>query len=325
MVTAFAPATVSNVAVGFDILGFPIEPQCEPLGDYVTIERDNTNLAICVQAIHGVVSDLPYGPLANTATVALLKMQSELKLNFGMHVTIKKGIAKGSGLGGSAASAVAAVVAANHLLERPLPKEALLAFALAGEVVASGTLHADNVGPSLLGGLQLIHSLEPIPKLITLPIPQGVKCVLVHPKLEVATKMAREVLAATVPLHTYVQQSALLASFIAACYRSDFPLLKSSLQDLIIAPQRAHLIPNFYAVQAKALEAGAMGCSISGAGPTIFSLVEDASGDGGDGGQAERVRLAMVEQFTMVGLATTSWIGEISTEGARVVDGESKR
>ena len=311
-VTAFAPATVANVAVGFDILGFAVEAA----GDEVTVAasaREGVRVVSVTDAT-GTLPDgaIPLDPARNTATVGLLRLLEDVRPGFGLDVGVRKGIALGSGMGGSAASAVAALVAANALLERPLAKETLLAYALAAERVASGAAHPDNAAPSLFGGLTLIVSIDPL-RLVRLPVPRGVLAVLVHPRVRVDTRDARAVLSPTVPLADHVRQSAHLAGFVAACYTDDPGLLEATLRDLVIEPQRAALIPGFAAVKSAALDAGALGASISGSGPSVFAWVDSESAAG-------RVRAAMVGAFEAGGVdEVDSWVSPVSEEGARVV------
>ena len=217
-----------------------------------------------------MVTDLPLEAAANTAGVALLRMREALGLPFGMAVRIDKGIPLKAGLGGSAASAVAAVVAANALLETPLDRIALLKFAMQGEAVASGSLHADNIAPSLYGGLVLTVGIDE-PQISSIPVPADVRCVLVHPDLHVATREARRILRPTCALGDVVWQSANLAGFITGCFLDDLELIRASLEDVLIEPQRRVLIRGFDAVKRAARDAGALGCSISGAGPTMFA------------------------------------------------------
>jgi len=222
-----------------------------------------------------------------------------------------KGIPLGSGLGGSAASAVAAVVAAAALVDRPLDRTQLLKFAMQGEAVASGSVHVDNIAPSLFGGLVLTVGVDN-PHVKPIPVPESVRCVLVHPHMVVATREARAILGKTITLSDSIWQQANLAGFLAGCFTSDLPLIRESLLDVIIEPQRQVLIPGFAAVKQAALGAGALGCSISGAGPTLFAWVEAP--------QAEAVRDAMVEAFRAHGLESDSWVSAIDRQGARVVD-----
>lgn len=310
--TAFAPATVANVAVGFDVLGFAVES----VGDTVTVstteEPSVTVLGITSEGgAHGF-QEIPSDPARNTATVGLTALREELKLGFGFEVSIVKGIALGSGMGGSAASAVAGLVAANSLLERPLDSAALLHFALIGEQAASAAFHPDNVAPCLFGGLTLVTSMSP-PRYVSLPVPEKILTVLAHPHGRIDTRAARKMLRAEVPLANHVRQSASLAGFVAACYTNDYELLGESLRDVIIEPQRAPLIRGFAEVKSAAMEAGALGASISGSGPTVFALVTSEE-------TAERVRRAMVTAFAEHGAAEAdSWISPVSTRGARTI------
>jgi homoserine kinase len=303
--TAFAPASVANVAIGFDILGFSVNA----LGDTVTVARSATP-GVRVLGIRGVAEDLPLEAEKNTAGRALIALCETLKLPFGMEMTIEKGIPLSSGLGGSAASAVAAVVAANALLDEPLPKIDLLKFAMQGEAVASGSMHADNISPSLFGGLVLTVGIEH-PRVKQIPVPKGIQAVIAHPHMFVSTKAARAILSRTVNLSDFVWQTANLAGFISGCYTDDLDMIRASFQDVVIEPQRQLLIPGFADIRNAAMAAGALGCSISGAGPTMFALCLDADAQG--------VRNAMVSQFARQDLKVDDWIVAVQSEGARVV------
>lgn len=303
---AFAPASVGNVAVGFDILGFSVDA----LGDRVTVSRSDTP-GVQIASARGVVDDLPTEPALNTAGKALLAMQQALHLPFGFAVEIEKGIPLGSGLGGSAASAVGAVVAANALLDRPFTKIELLKFAMQGEAVASGSLHVDNIAPSLFGGLVLTVGIDD-PRVKQIPAPAGVRAVIVHPRMFLSTKQARAMLKAGVNMSDFVWQTANLAGFIAGCYTDDLDLIRASLEDVVIEPQRQSLIPGFAAVRAAAMGAGALGCSISGAGPTMFAWALEA--------EAPAVRDAMCAAFAAREIEVDQWIIGLKSEGARVVN-----
>jgi homoserine kinase len=298
---AFAPATVANVAVGFDLLGFPIEG----VGDRVTVERLDAR-EVRVAGVTGC--DLPTDPLRNTATVGLVRLIEERDLAHGFAVSIEKGIPLGSGMGGSAASAVGAIVAASALLDQPLTAAEQLRYALFGEEAASGSRHADNAAPCLLGGLTLTRSSEDV---VPIPVPAMIRCVLVHPHARLDTRAARAVLRREVPLADHVRQSANLAAFIAGCFTNDLALIGRSLVDLIVEPQRAPLIRGFAAVKRAALDAGALGCSISGAGPSLFAWATDDA--------AAAIGAAMVGAFAAEGVPADAWISPIAAQGARVV------
>jgi len=304
-VTAFAPASVGNVAVGFDILGHTVED----VGDRVTLRRV-AEPGVRIASIRGVVSSLPLDPEANTAGKALLALAAAAGVDHGFEMSIEKGIPLASGLGGSAASAVAAVVAGNALLARPFEKLALLRFAMAGEVVASGSVHVDNVAPALFGGLVLTVGIEN-PRVKQVPVPAGIRCVLVRPHMALATREARAVLRRSCELSDVVWQTANLAGFLAACYTGDLALLRASFEDVLIEPQRQSLIPGFKAVKQAALGRGALGCSISGAGPTLFAwcMAPDA----------EPVCAAMTAAFAEHGLQSDRWISAIEPTGARIL------
>ena len=312
-VTVFAPATVANVAVGFDILGHAIEG----VGDEITLERAAAREVVIESIEPGnsgpsaeELAQLPRDPARNTATVGILRLIEEQALGHGFRVRLKKGIPLGSGMGGSAASAVGGVVAANRFLERPLGSEELLRYALMGEAVASGAAHPDNAAPCLYGGLVLAHSDLGV---VSLPTPPGLLCVLLHPHARLDTRTARGVLGRDVSLQGHVNQSAKLAGFLAAIFKGDLSLLKRSFHDELIEPQRAHLIPGFEEVKQAALHAGALGCSISGSGPSIFAWV---AGDA----VAARVRDEWMALLAGRGMHADAWTSPIGSRGAAVIE-----
>lgn len=304
--TAVAPASVGNVAVGFDVLGHSVQE----IGDRVTARRTSTP-GVRITAISGTATDLPTSTELNTAGMGVQTMVRELELGFGIELEIVKGIPIGSGLGGSAASAVAAVVAANALLPTPLSKLELLKFAMRGEQVASGSAHLDNLAPALFGGLVLTVGIDN-PNVKQIPVPPGVRCVLVHPHLLLSTREARRVLNRSVDLSEVVWQSANLGGFITGCFTGDLELIRESLKDVIIEPQRQWLIPGFKEVKAAALRRNALGCSISGAGPTIFAWCEER--------HAQEIRDSMMSAFAAHQLASDAWISTLDSTGARVID-----
>ena len=304
--TAFAPASVGNVAIGFDILGFAVET----LGDRVMVTR-RAAPGVAIAAVRGIAGQLPQEPHDNTAGRALLAMQEALQPAFGFVLEIEKGIPLGSGLGGSAASAVAAVVAANALLDVPRSLPELLKFALAGEAVASGgARHVDNIAPSLYGGLVLTVGID-APRVKQIPVPAAVRAVVVHPHMFLATARARAILKGSVELSDFVWQTANLAGFISGCYTDDLDLIRASFEDVVIEPQRQALIPGFQEVRRAAMQAGALGCSISGAGPAMFAWALEA--------QAAAILEAMRREFEAKGLASNGWIVDVRGGGARVV------
>lgn len=301
--TSFAPASSANLAVGFDIMGHSLSH----LGDRVTASRGSRP---GVRVVSSGGEDIPSDVNFNTASAGVLQMVEDLNLDFGIELRIEKGIPLGSGIGGSAASAVGGVVAANALLDEPLSTGHLLRYAMLGEAVASGALHADNVGPALFGGLVLIRSAEGN-DVLQLPVPQSLRSVVVLPKLRVDTRTARAVLPATFLRSQVVQQTANLAGFVTALFKEDLALISRSMQDVLVEPHRAALIPGFFAVQSAALDAGALACTISGGGPALFAWCD------GDAA-AEPVKKAMVEAFARHQLASTAWVSRVDAPGARI-------
>src|SRR5690606_14119350 len=241
--TAFAPASVGNVAVGFDVLGHSFDA----IGDRVAARRI-AEPQVRIASITGSAVELPLDAQRNTAGMAAFSMVRDLGLDFGVELAIEKGIPLGSGLGGSAASAVAAVVAANALLPQPLSKLELLKFAMKGEQVASGSVHVDNIAPSLFGGLVLTVGIDN-PNVKQIPVPASVRCVLVRPHMMLSTREARKILNRSIDLSDVIWQSANLAGFLTGCFTGDLQLIRESLEDVIIEPQRKVLIPGFQDVK----------------------------------------------------------------------------
>jgi homoserine kinase len=301
---AFAPASVGNVAVGFDLLGHAIEGA----GDTATVRRIEAP-EVRIAAITGTDFELPLDPPANTAGRALIAMREALGLDYGFEIEIEKGIALGSGMGGSAASAVAALVAANALLDEPLRTEALYPFALEGEAVASGGRHGDNIGPMLLGGLVLALGDQ---DLIRIPVPQGLTCCLVHPDFVLETRRAREALRTAYALSEFVAQSSAFAGVLSGCWSGDLDRIGRHLHDVLVEPRRAPLIPGFAAVQQAALDAGALGASISGAGPSVFAWFADAA-------SAKAAAAPMQAAFREAGLSSQAYVSPVDSPAARVL------
>jgi homoserine kinase len=300
-IKVFAPASVANVACGFDVLGFALERP----GDEIIVRFSDTK-GLKITKITG--GKLPYEAEKNTAGYAALTLLEHLdESGCGIEMEIHKKMPFGSGLGSSAASAAGAVVAINELLRRPLEKRDLLKFAVLGESIASGSIHADNVAPSLLGGFTLVRDSDTL-DVHRIHTPRGLYATVVYPKVEVLTKEARAMLKTEVPLKDMVKQSANLGAFILGMFNSDFGLIQRSLQDLIIEPQRAQLIPHFYAVKEAAYTEGVLGCSISGSGPSVFALSENSL-------IAERAGLAMQKIYEKNKIPCELYISPINMEG----------
>ncbi|UBB23689.1 homoserine kinase [Pseudoxanthomonas japonensis] len=301
--SAFSPASVGNVGVGFDILGHVIEGA----GDTVHVRRIAAP-EVRIADIRGATVDLPRDVLGNTAGAALISLLEAEHPGFGFEIEIEKGIPLGSGMGGSAASCVAALVAANALLPRPLSREALYPHALVGEAVASGGRHGDNLGPMLLGGLVLSTA----DRLVPIPVPEAWHCVLVHPDAVLETRRARAALAGAYELKEFVAQSAHLALLLAGCQRGDATLVREGLNDVLIEPRRAPLIGGFDAAKAAALAAGAMGASISGAGPSVFAWFESRA-------RAEAAAPGIQAAFAAAGFDSQAWVSPIAAPAARLL------
>jgi homoserine kinase len=308
-VTVFAPATVANVAVGYDILGFAIRRP----GDRIVARRTTAHRGVRITSITGTGDKrLPPETEKNTAGVAAQRLLDHLGMSeVGIELEIHKEMPFGSGLGSSAASAAGAAVAVNELLGAPLTRESLLYFTVQGEEVADGSFHADNVAPCLVGGITLIRSNDSL-DVHHLPVPASLHVAVVHPEIEVLTREARAVLSSTVELSTVIRQMGNLASTVIALYTEDLPLLGRSLRDHIIEPQRKGMIPGFDRVQRSALERGALGCSISGAGPSMFALC--------DGGYlAQAVGQGMQAAFREEGINSQVYVSPINQRGVQII------
>ncbi|MBN8714501.1 MAG: homoserine kinase [Xanthomonadales bacterium] len=300
---AFAPASVGNVGVGFDLLGHSVTGA----GDRAQVRRI-AEPVVRIATIRGCVSELPLEPSRNTAGAALLSLRHALGLDHGFELVLHKGIALGSGMGGSAASCVAALVAANALLPQPQAREALYPFALDGEAVASGSRHGDNIGPMLLGGLVLATR----ERLVRIPVPDAWHCALVHPHAVLETRRARAVLDGGYALREFVAQSANLALVLMGCERGDADLVRAGLSDVLVEPRRAALIANFARVKQAALDSHALGASISGAGPSVFGWYANHA-------DASAAALAMRAAFAEAGLTSDAWVSPINGPAAGLI------
>jgi homoserine kinase len=307
MIAAYAPATVSNVACGFDVLGFALD---EP-GDVVMAAPVDTP-GVAILDITGDGGRLTRDPRKNTAGAAAAALLAHLQTARGVALTIHKGLPLESGIGSSGASAVAAVVAVNELLGRPVSSDVLLTCAMAGEMAGCGAAHPDNVAPSLLGGFVLARSVQPA-DVVPLPVPDGLACALLHPHLSVHTGTARALLGDTVALPVAVRQWANLGALVAALFTSDRRLLSRSLVDLVAEPKRAVLVPGFYDIKAAAVQAGALGCSLSGSGPSMFALASSID-DARAAGQAMQHAFAQHS-----GVGSEVFVSLVGRAGARVV------
>lgn len=308
LVRAFAPATVSNVGCGFDVFGLALERP----GDEVTVRRGGgpNHLRLRVAGDGGRV---PTDPARNSAAVAARAVRERLGVQDGLDLTVHKGLPLASGLGGSAASAVAGAVAAHVLLGGGLDETALLGCALAGEQLGSGAGHPDNAAPALAGGFVLAMPGDPV-RIVRLPVPDGLVVAVARPRMEVETARARAILDDTVPLAAAVRQWGSTAGLVAALYEEDWELLARSVHDAVAEPVRALLVRGFEAVKARALEAGAAGAGLSGSGPSVFALCRGRS-------VAERVAQAMADGFREeAGADSQRIVSPVGRTGARVLE-----
>jgi homoserine kinase len=304
--TAFAPATVSNVACGFDVLGFALDAP----GDEVTARL--TPGGVTIEDISGDGGRLPREASRNTAGVAALALLARLGDRRGVALRIRKGLPLSSGLGGSAASAAAAVVAVDALLDAHVPVDALIACALEGERLGAGSAHADNIAPAICGGFVLVRCPDP-PDVLPLPVPAGLTAVVVHPDLEIETALARDLLGDTVLLADAVRQWANMGALVDGLHRGDFALIARALEDRIAEPRRARLVPGFAVIKRAAADAGALGCSLSGSGPSLFALCAGAD-------IAARVADAMTAAVrSEIAGDPQTYVSPIASRGARVL------
>ena len=306
-IKVFAPATVANVTCGFDVLGFAVENP----GDEIIVKAC-AKPGVVIKEIKGDAGRLSHSVHENTATISILNYLDHLEMDAGLEVYLHKKMPFGSGLGSSAASAVAGVFAVNELLGQQLDTEALLKFALEGERVASGSAHADNVAPSLLGGFVLIRSYDPL-DIIKIKTPEKLHAVIIHPEIEINTKDARNILKKNVPIKSAIRQWGNVGGLIAGLTMNDFGLISRSMEDVIIEPVRSMLIPGFDQVKSSAMEAKALGCGISGSGPSMFALSTDAD-------QAIEIGKAMKNEFEQIGIKSEIFISKINQQGPIILD-----
>ncbi len=303
-IKVFAPASVANVAVGFDILGFALENP----GDEIIV-REGTKPGLVITEIQGAGGKLPFDVMKNTAGYAAYRLLEHIgETDRPLEMEIHKKMPFGSGLGSSAASAAGGVFAVNEFLHTGLNKYDILRFAVEGEQIADGAFHADNVGPSLLGGMLLIRDNDTL-DVKKLHIPHGLCVAVIYPHVEILTRESRGILTPQVSFKDVIKQNGNLGAFIAGMYTSDFDLISRSLQDLLVEHQRAHLIPHFYEMKELALSAGALGFSISGAGPSMFALCDNS-------GKAEAVTEAAERLFKLKKVPVTTYLSKINHEGA---------
>lgn len=302
-IRAFAPATVANVCCGFDVLGFAVDA---PADEVIVSLKDQPG--VVVEKIDGDEGRLSKESHKNTASVAVLSLLKELRSNQGVSIHLIKRLPLGSGMGSSAASAVAALVAVNHLLGEPLSRKQLVVHAMEAERVACGSAHADNAAPSLMGGFVLVRSYDPL-DIIPVPCQADLVCTLIHPHIELKTLDSRKVLRQSIQLKDSIAQSGNLAALMIGLGSADYSLISRSLEDVIAEPVRSVFIPGFNNLKAKVLASGSLGFGISGSGPTVFVLSKNRS-------EAERSGGIAVEHFKSQGLESEFFISGVNMKGA---------
>jgi homoserine kinase len=299
-VTIFSPASIANVGPGFDIMGFAIDNP----GDKIVLEtiREGSH-----RILNKTEFDLPLDPEKNAATVSLSAFLKHIGSRQKFLVTFLEKIQPGSGIGSSAASSAGSVFGANLILNEPLSRKELVPFAMKGEQAASGSAHADNVAPVILGGFVLIRSYDPL-DLIEIPSPADLFCTVIHPEIQLATKESRRILKGNVPLNLAVTQAGNAAGLITGLLRSDYNLIRNSLHDVIAEPARSFLIPGFDKLKEASMKAGALGSSISGSGPSVFSLCKGRK-------SAEAVAKSLKKVFDSMEIPNNVFISGINHEG----------
>lgn len=303
-ISIFSPATVANVSCGFDVLGFCLDT----IGDKMVI-RQTKQKGIRITKIEGY--DLPYETEKNVAGVSALALIDDLQPDCGFEIEIYKHIKPGSGIGSSSASAAGSVFAINELLGHPYNKTELTGFAMKGEALASGSEHADNIAPAIFGGFTLVRSVNPL-EILELPSPKNLYAVIIHPQIEIKTSESRAILPLQIPLQDAITQWSNVGSLVHALHSEDYDLLSKSLIDVIIEPYRSQLIPHFETVRRTALSNGALGCGISGSGPSIFSLCHGKD-------KAKCVAQAITKEYVKTGISFEIYVSEINTKGIKIL------
>ncbi len=302
-IKVFCPATIANISCGFDVLGVALDS----VGDEMIV-RKVPEKGIRINKITG--QNLPFETKKNVAGVAALALMEEFDGRpLGFEIEIHKKIKAGSGIGSSAASSAGAVWAINELLGRPFSKLDLVKFAMQGERLASGVAHADNVAPALFGGFTLVRSYEPL-DVIPIPSPDELHATVIHPQIEVKTSDSRSVLRTKITLAQGIKQWGNVGGLVAGLFSDDYDLIGRSLEDHIVEPIRSILIPGFGTVKSEAMKAGALGCGISGSGPSIFAFSRGID-------TAKKVARTMKEVYKNVGIGYDVHVSGINTVGIR--------
>ena len=300
----FCPATIANISCGFDVLGLCLES----VGDEMIIRKSDVK-GIKITKIVG--EELPLETSKNVAGVAALALLDTIDYKFGFEIEIYKNIKPGSGIGSSAASAAGAVFGINELLGKPFTRKELVEFAMKGEAIASGSEHADNVAPAILGGITLVRSSAPL-DIIKIESPSELYATVIHPQIELKTSEMRAVLQPLIPLKSAILQWGNLGGLIAGFYTSDYELIGRSLHDEIVEPLRGPFIPKFDVIKKTALENGALGSGISGSGPSIFALSKGIE-------TANRIAKAMFVIYEDMNMPFEIHVSKVNPEGVKII------
>ncbi len=301
----FSPATVANVSCGFDVLGFCLDG----IGDEIIVRKVDKK-GIYISKIEGY--DLPFEADKNVAGVSALALLKEANPDCGFEIEIYKHIKPGSGIGSSSASASGSVFAINELLGKPFNKTQLTYFAMQGEKLASQSEHADNVAPGIFGGFTLVKSLQPL-EILEIPTPNDLYATIIHPQIEIKTSESRAMLPKEIPMQDAIKQWANVGSLIHALHTSDYELISRSLQDVIVEPYRSKLIPFYNEVKNQSINSGALGCGISGSGPSVFALSKGIE-------TAKKVASAMINVYSETNIGFETYVSKINVEGIRILN-----
>jgi len=304
-IKVFSPGSITNLSCGYDILGLCLQNR----GDEITVSKTNKK-GIIIKSIEGHV--LTKDINKNVAGIAAQALLKNININYGFEIEIKKGIKPGSGIGSSAASSAGTVYAINQLLDSPFSHLDLIKYSMEGERFVSGSYHADNVAPIILGGITLVRSIDAI-DVIKLPSPKSLEVIIVRPNIEIKTSDSRKVVKKKIKIEKMVQQSANLGSFISSLYTEDFDLMSKSVVDEIIEPDRSMLIPEFDKIKKISIDSGAIAVGISGSGPSIFSLSNNIS-------LSNKILDNFTNHYDKLRIDYDGFISKINTAGIKILE-----
>ncbi len=305
---SFAPGTVSNVGPGFDLMGFPVFG----IGDEVEVTPNGTGTSRIVSILGNDALSLAVE--SNTAGKAIISFLADHAPGEGVDITLYKNMPVGSGMGSSAASAVAGVVAVNGLLAKPLNHEELVEYAMAGEMIASGSRHGDNVIPSLVGGFVIINDIDTL-DFFRVEAPANLLVMLIHPHIEIKTSHARSILPGTIPVKDAIRQTSAALTLLAGIITADYGKIAAASKDFIAEPYRSGLIPGYAEAKNLLLSEGAVAFNISGSGPTMFALFNDS-------GRAEAAKTTLENLYARIGLGVDISVSKVNNEGAKLQEVE---